>query len=156
MTTALRAETKEVTLRARRTGESLPLRPATSGLRILLAEDDPEMRALVAGALRRDGFEVDEVDDGEALLDRIEHMVRTHRWGYYAAVVTDVRMPVLSGLDILAVLHCSGSMMPVIIITAFGDEEIHAEARELGAAAVFDKPFDVDALRDAVRSAVGT
>ena len=59
-------------------------------------------------------------------------------------------MPGLTGLDVLAILRCANWATPVILITAFGDEATHAEGRELGAVAVFDKPFNVDALRATV------
>jgi DNA-binding NtrC family response regulator len=62
-------------------------------------------------------------------------------------LVSDVRMPGLGGLDVLRGLrHCEWAN-PVILITAFGDEATHLEAVRLGAAAVLDKPFDVDDLR---------
>ena len=65
-------------------------------------------------------------------------------------VISDVRMPGLTGLDVLAILRCANWATPVILITAFGDEATHAEGRELGAVAVFDKPFNVEQLRAAV------
>jgi len=120
--------------------------------RILLAEDDAEMRALVAGALRADGYEVVEAKDGEELLRWIESTAQADGRNPFAVIVSDVRMPGLSGMDVLAVLQCSYRVTPVILITAFGDEELHAEAAELGAVAVFDKPFDLDDLRSAVRA----
>ena len=52
-----------------------------------------------------------------------------------------------TGLDVVAGLRRAEWITPVIIITAFGDEATHAEAQRLGAAAVFDKPFDVNDLR---------
>ena len=63
-------------------------------------------------------------------------------------------MPGLGGLDVLAILRCADWNTPVILITAFGDEATHAEGRDLGALAVFDKPFGVDLLRSAVREAM--
>ena len=123
---------------------------------MLLAEDDGEMRALIAEALTRDGYEVVEVADGEQLLDRIESAVRANRRHYFAVVISDIRMPRLSGMDVLAVLRCAYWRTPVILITAFGDAETHSEALELGAAATFDKPFDLDELRRAVHQAVSS
>jgi DNA-binding response OmpR family regulator len=92
-----------------------------------------------------------EARDGQELLLAIERLkagsVRP------AMVVSDVRMPGYSGLDLLAILRCASWTLPVVLITAFGDEDTHAEARELGAIAVLDKPFDLDDLRAVVRAA---
>ncbi len=59
-------------------------------------------------------------------------------------------MPGWNGLAVLQHLRREDWAMPFIVITAFGDEDTHQEASRLGAAAVFDKPFDVDDLRTAV------
>lgn len=122
--------------------------------RVLLGEDDAEMRTLLAHTLAQDGYEVVEAPDGTSMLDELEQAVYAPRTGRFDLIISDIRMPRLSGLDILAALHCSSSTTPVIMITAFGDEMVHEEAREFGARAVLDKPFDMDALRIAVRDAV--
>lgn len=124
--------------------------------RVLLAEDDPAMRELIASVLRQDGYDVLEARDGEELLDSIGHVV--DRPGAcqesIAMIISDVRMPSLSGLDVLAALRCAFWRTPVILITAFGSEETHAEAGKLGVLAVLDKPFPLDDLRTLVRQAV--
>ena len=118
---------------------------------VLLAEDDAEFRHLLATVLEEEGYEVVEAGDGLALLASIEDTLTVRRERPEAfLVVTDVRMPGLTGLDVLAILRCANWATPVILITAFGDEATHAEGRELGAVAVFDKPFNVDALRATV------
>jgi DNA-binding response OmpR family regulator len=118
---------------------------------VLLAEDDDAFRHLIASILAQDGYEVLEAADGLGLLANIESTltVRRERADGFL-VVTDVRMPGLSGLDVLAILRCANRTTPVILITAFGDEATHAEGRELGAAAIFNKPFDVEKLRSTV------
>jgi DNA-binding NtrC family response regulator len=63
-------------------------------------------------------------------------------------------MPAFSGLEVLADLRSKNTTLPVILITAFGDRQTHAEALALGAYAVFDKPFDVDDLRTALMNIV--
>jgi len=128
----------------------------TCRARVLLAEDDPALRELMAGALRRDGYEVLEASDGTELLDRLEAIVTTVGRGpdAVAVIISDIRMPGLTGLDLLAALRCAEWTTPVILITAFGDEETHREARELGARAVLDKPFPLEQLRAAVQEAV--
>jgi FixJ family two-component response regulator len=65
-------------------------------------------------------------------------------------------MPGLTGLEVLAGLRKRDQSTPVILITAFGDEQTHAEAKRLGATAVIDKPFDTADLLTAVRRALAT
>lgn len=119
--------------------------------RILVAEDNLEMLRLLSGALAKDGYEVIEARTGAELLGHlIEHLLD----GSSAPVdliVSDLRMPGFTGLEILGGLGDDEEATPFILITAFGGEEVRDEALRAGAAAVFDKPFDVDDLRAAVR-----
>ena len=124
---------------------------ASDRIRILLAEDDADLRELLGSQLAADGHEVDEVADGRQFADWLaqwsdpaERDDRCH------VIISDIRMPGFSGLDILARLHRLQSTLPVILITAFGDPATRRLAASLGAVAVFDKPFDVDDLRTAV------
>jgi DNA-binding NtrC family response regulator len=110
---------------------------------VLLAEDDAELRKLIAATLRAEGYEVIEAANGMELLDSLE-LVVARRVPY--VIVSDVRMPLLSGMDVLAVIRASSTQVPVILITAFGDVDTHSEAHDLGAIAILDKPFDLSAL----------
>jgi FixJ family two-component response regulator len=65
--------------------------------------------------------------------------------------VLDVRMPAMNGLDLLRHLKASGSRIPVIMLTAHGDDDARQQSLEAGAAAFFEKPFESDALIDAIR-----
>jgi FixJ family two-component response regulator len=64
-------------------------------------------------------------------------------------VITDVRMPWSGGLDVLERLKAFGWKTKCIVMTAFGDSTTHVRAKQLGAAEVFDKPFEVDDLVEA-------
>ena len=121
-------------------------------IRVFLAEDDPEMRRLIAAALRSDGHFVLEASDGPALLLELGHAY----WGDLpdptpSVVISDFRMPGRDGLAILKGMRHFSWCPPFILITGFGDESVHELAAGLGAEAVFDKPFDLDQLREAVR-----
>lgn len=118
--------------------------------RVLVAEDDREMRKLILRTLRKDGFSAEGVGSGSELLHRIGTSLLSSTGAPPDLIISDIRMPGFSGLEVLSGLREADWSMPVILITAFGDEETHAEARRLGAAAVFDKPFDIDDLRTAV------
>lgn len=113
------------------------------------------MRALLVAALHRDHYDVVEVRDGWELLEYLT-VKRLRREGdcNVDLVISDLRMPGFSGLNVLAGLRCADEFIPFILITAFGDPSTHREAHRLGAAAVFDKPFDLDALRATVDNLV--
>jgi two-component system response regulator (stage 0 sporulation protein F) len=110
--------------------------------RVLVAEDDAEMRRLVVEALRLDGYDVREVTDGGQLLGAASQ-------SDVDLIVSDVRMPAFTGIQILEALRAAGSVVPVILMTAFGDDETHARTKALGAI-LFDKPFTLGDLRVAV------
>lgn len=121
------------------------VRPAT----IFLAEDDEDMRALVACALRADGYDVIEARDGAELLELLGD-VCIFPWRKPDVIVTDVLMPCYSGLGVLGALHRSQWNIPVFVITARRDPEIAEDAFRLGASRVFRKPFDMTDLRAAI------
>ncbi len=128
----------------------------TRGARILVAEDDAEMRRLVAWKLRRAGFDVVEARTGADVLSCLEPVLLDSAACPFDVIVSDIRMPLVEGLEVLAGLRESGVTTPMILMTAFGDDSVHARARALGATAVFDKPFDCDALCRAVRDVVAS
>ncbi|MEO7033699.1 MAG: response regulator [Polyangiaceae bacterium] len=121
----------------------------SSRARLLLAEDDFELRELLACVLRADGHEVVEAHDGRELWALL-HTNDPSSKEPFALVVSDVRMPGLTAFDVLSKLQRSLCNTPVILITAFGDQTTHLRALRLGASRVFDKPFDCDELRAAV------
>jgi len=123
--------------------------------RILLAEDDKEMRVLLAGALRRAGYEVIECGNGVELLEHLgSFILPDEEHEEVNLVISDIRMPGLTGLEILEGVSKCSDFPPFILITAFGDVETHARAKYWGALAMFDKPFDVDDLVARVRKVV--
>jgi CheY-like chemotaxis protein len=120
--------------------------------RILLADDDVVLRLLVAAALREDGYEVLESEDGGRLLVQIAGAYAGHgRDVICDMIVSDIRMPVCSGVEILEVLRKAHWTTPVILITGFGNEATRKHVEALHAI-VLDKPFDLDDLRTAVAS----
>jgi DNA-binding response OmpR family regulator len=116
--------------------------------RALLAEDDGDMRGLVAEALRKEGFEVDEVDNGRQLWGM------TIRPGRYDLIVTDLRLPVVDGLTVVEDLRAREPHTPILVMTAFGDANTRARAAGVGAL-FFDKPFRMADLRAAVQRFFG-
>lgn len=124
--------------------------------RVLVAEDDANMRALVADILRKEDLEVEELADGQRLLVRLVEAFAAPREGGVAInlIVSDVRMPFCSGLDVLEEVHRSRCRTPVLLMTAFGDRGLSNRVRALGGR-LLDKPFTPLALRKAVRELLG-
>ena len=108
------------------------------------------MRRLVVEALQRDGCHVEAVPDGGRLLVEIAHQL-PQDFEAIDLIVSDIRMPVASGLQIVEAMRKAHCWTPVILMTAFGDDQTRAHAEMLGAV-LFDKPFDLDDLRTAVMS----
>lgn len=118
-----------------------------NALRILLAEDDYEMRALLAESLRRAGYEVIKCTDGMSLLEELgDYLLSASEHKHVDLVISDIRMPGITGLEILEGLQHLKNCPPIILITAFGDRAAHERAAQYGVAAMLDKPFDMDEL----------
>lgn len=118
--------------------------------RVFLADDDHDTRAVVAAALRQDGFQVLEARDGRELLDMVAASLLGEGGPRPDLIVSDVRMPGFSGLGILTGLRASAWNVPFVLVTAYGSDDLFQEAREVGADAIFYKPFDIDDLRTAI------
>jgi CheY-like chemotaxis protein len=113
-------------------------------LRVLVAEDNKEMRRLLVWALQKRGFRVTDACDGPDLLYRLS--TQTGPGSRYDLLISDVRMPHMTGLEVMEGLQRVEHLLPpTILITAFGDDQIHSSARKLGAE-VIDKPFELDTL----------
>jgi DNA-binding response OmpR family regulator len=121
--------------------------------RILLAEDDKEMRSLLALMLRKEGYQVRECMDGLSLLDMLSSFfLPDEEHENFDLIISDIRMPGVTGMEILMGANELDDFPPIILITAFGDKETHVLAERLGAVALFDKPFDIDEMLEKVRA----
>jgi len=116
--------------------------------RLLLVEDERAIRLALSGLLRREGFEVDQVEDGASALRRLAEQA-------FDLVLTDLALgdgP--SGMDVLRAARREQPETPVVMITAHGSEAIAVEAMKLGAEDYVPKPFDNDEIRLVVRRAL--
>jgi CheY-like chemotaxis protein len=112
---------------------------------VLVVDDDPDVRGLVAEALEHDGYRVSVAADGRAALARAAALAP-------AVVLLDVAMPVLDGPGFVREARRRGLACPVVVMT--GAWQAPARAAELGAAAYLGKPFGLDdLLRTVARTA---
>jgi len=118
-------------------------------VRVFVAEDDTELRTLFVARLERHGFEVVPTREGAQMLALL-HDVQDRPEAHPDVVVLDVRMPGLSGLQLLRAMRERGWETPVVLLTAFPDADVLAAAEAHRAAVVFDKPADLDDVCAAV------
>lgn len=117
---------------------------------ILLAEDDLEMRKLLTWSLERRGYEVTECSDGTTLMKKLGLLGPGNGLQSYNLIISDIRMPGATGLQVLESVREFSDFPPMILITAFPDAESHELAMRLGAAAMMAKPFDIEELIEKV------
>jgi FixJ family two-component response regulator len=115
---------------------------------ISVVDDDPSLRRAVRNLLTSAGFGVVTFASGEAFLSAPERQLT-------GCLVLDLSMPEMSGLELLAQLRLDGSSIPAIVLTAHSDEEVRRRTLAAGAVAFLAKPFQADALVDAVQESLG-
>ncbi len=125
-----------------------------SRVRVLVAEDDPKMREMVSERLRRDGFEVIEVGSGDEALGLME-LIAAHQAPIddLDLVIMDVRMPGLSGIEVVYLLRAFRWNTPILLMTAYPEPELLDEANRLGVS-VLSKPFGFSRLTEAAVAAM--
>lgn len=115
---------------------SVPPDEATP-VRLLLVEDDSELRRMLCELLTGEGYQVDEAADGQRGLHLA--LART-----YDVITLDRRLPALDGLDLLTRLRRRGVTTPVLVLSALGNPAHRVEGLDAGAEDYLAKPFDID------------
>ncbi|HEX9757531.1 MAG TPA: response regulator [Nitrospiria bacterium] len=116
-------------------------------MRILVVEDDSEMRSLLTDELSEEGYEIIQAKDGAEAALMVAH-------GTFDLVITDMKMPKMGGLELLPVVKEASPDVPVIVITAFGDWQTSVEAMERGSFRYMTKPFKMQELKETVKKAL--
>jgi len=121
----------------------------SNGQVVCIVDDDASLRRSLRNLLMSLGFRVETFDSAEAFLEVDDR-------ASIGCLVLDVRMERMSGVDLLRRLVTSGSSIPVIMLTAHGDDETRRRSLEAGAVAFLEKPVRSDALIAAVRAALAS
>jgi FixJ family two-component response regulator len=122
---------------------------ATNGKTKLVAivDDDDLMRSAVQGLLKAVGRPAQAFSSAEEFLQSGQHRQTT-------CLITDIRMPGMSGLELQSRLNAEQCRIPTIFITAHGDAKMRLQALRAGAVEFLAKPFDDEALLESVREAL--
>jgi two-component system, cell cycle response regulator CpdR len=119
--------------------------------KILIAEDDDALRALVARALIDDGHDLIAAPDGAAALD-----ILNRRNGKFDLVLADVKMPVMDGIALALATGRDHPDVKIMLMTGYADQRERAHGLDALVHDVLAKPFSVDQIKGAVREALVT
>ena len=116
---------------------------------VAVVEDDESCRLAMQRLLKSAGFSVQSFSCAEEFLD-------SGRQQETGCLIADIRMPGMSGLDLQAKLNADHCAIPIIFVTAHGDEKMRLQAMRGGAVKFLAKPFDGAFLLEGVRAAMGS
>lgn len=119
--------------------------PAPDRARLLLVEDDPQLRRMLRDLLTGENYQVSEAPDGQRGL----HLALTDE---FDVIILDRRLPVVDGLDVLIRLRERGVITPVLVLSALGNPSHRVAGLDAGAEDYLSKPFDVEELLARLRS----
>jgi DNA-binding NtrC family response regulator len=108
---------------------------------IFIVEDDRIIRVPLADELREAGHRVQEFIDSRQVLNAVQRRS-------VDVVITDIKLPFMSGLKLLSQIKSVKPDVPVIVITAYGSESVESEAIKRGAYSFIEKPFELDEMTD--------
>jgi two-component system response regulator AtoC len=114
--------------------------------RVLVVDDEESLRLALRTFLKRQGYQVEVAENGAVALDKVESFGPD-------VILTDVRMPQLGGLDLLATLKAKGNLATVIVMSAYGNVDLALEAMKAGAYDYVQKPFKNDEVLLAIKKA---
>ena len=116
-------------------------------MKILLVEDEIDLNNIVTKYLKKNGYSVDSVFDGEEALDYLEY-------GEYDLIILDVMMPKLNGFEVIKELRNKGNHTSVLMLTARDSADDKVKGLDLGADDYLVKPFDFNELSARIRAVV--
>jgi len=114
---------------------------------VAIVDDDDLMRSALEGLLKAAGLPAQTFASAEEFL-------KSGQQRQAGCLITDIRMPGMSGLELQARLSAERCRIPIVFITAHGDEKMRMQALRAGAAEFMAKPFDDEALLESVRAAL--
>jgi FixJ family two-component response regulator len=114
---------------------------------VAIVDDDEEVRVALGGLLKSAGL-------AARAFESAEEFIESGQQFQVACLITDIRMPGMSGLELQAKLNAEACSIPIVFITAHGDAKMRMQALRAGAVEFLAKPFDDEALLESVRAAL--
>jgi DNA-binding response OmpR family regulator len=123
--------------------------------RLLIAEDDHDVRSALVELFEKNGYDVRDVASGSALLHRLEPVLLSEP-GHWCpeAIITDVKMPGLDAVDIVEELREVGWDIPIVVITGFGNSSLRQRIEAMCETEYFEKPLEFEELESRVRHVI--
>ena len=119
-----------------------------TGHRILVVDDEPLVCWSLKNALERAGFEVKTTESGETAIQLLKD-------SQFDLIITDMNLPNRDGFEVAQAGRGRSKQIPVIMVTAFGDDSAQMKAEKLGVCCVIDKPFDLSEIVNLARQLIG-
>lgn len=113
--------------------------------KVLIVDDEKLVRWFIERSLLREGYETDTAANGEEALNKLEE-------GSYNILITDLRMPVMSGVELLKKLREEGRLPFTIVTSAYLSEEAMEKVLEAGVSKCIRKPFKIEEILDVIKS----
>lgn len=148
------AEGPRALLGVERALSSTETEPLIKGRRVLVADDEPAVRRVIADVLRNRGAKVDVCDNGASAIDAVRASASTGEG--FDLVISDIKMPDRNGYEVFSAARRTLPDVPVILMTGFGYDPSHSivRASQEGLQCVLFKPFQVERLLEEIRSAL--
>ncbi len=148
------AEGPRALLGVERAMSSTETEPLIQGRRVLVADDEPAVRRVIADVLRNRGATVEVRDNGASAIDAVRSSAEAHEG--FDLVISDIKMPDRNGYEVFSAARRTLPDVPVILMTGFGYDPSHSivRASQEGLQCVLFKPFQVERLLEEIRSAL--
>lgn len=124
---------------------------AIAGRRVLIADDEDLQRTALEQLLTEEGYEVISVEDGFELHDYLQLSLESRGVPRPDVIITDVRMPGETGIEVMEAARKRGVRTPIVIVTGYPSPELEARVNALGNARMIAKPIDVNAFMQTIR-----
>ena len=112
--------------------------------RILIVDDEKDMCNIISKFIKEEGYLSEIAHDGKRALRKIKNKT-------YDLIILDYKLPDISGLEVLGEIGRLRPKLPVIMISAYGNDDVKEKASKLGAVTFLDKPFDISKLVTIIR-----
>ena len=121
-------------------------------VRVMLVEDEEELREILLAVLESEGLDCKAACDGQDALAKLAEL-KAQGW-VPQVIISDISMPKMNGFDLIKTLKETRALVPFIFMSGHADQSVEAQAKELGAVALHTKPFKTEQILEQIRTVV--